>query len=450
MNKDFGDRLWLMAYKLRGMLSISELCRLVVYVLFIRYLDLEKSREGGIELPFYDEKFSVGYLALTYGKKVGPEEVVRYVADMEKTFLLEEAIVSEEIEALLEKSDAGQVQMIFDAVDEIGFADRSQLYEAASLLLDRMSYAHGNLSSDTLASLSLCRLEGRLLECKEGMGVYDGFCGYGLSANEAAGGKGILFLQDMDKNALGLAAVMTLFKGNRIGSVKHGDSLLSPMSREKYDRVVCEPPFVSKYGDEYCAGIPEGNCLCPEISGDASIALRHVLARMEDNGIAVVLVPNGIFIHERNKEIRKILADTYLDAMIELPAGASPDAKEAATLLVLRKDSQRKNVFIIDAKDFFEKRGRNRSFISDENIDRLMDLYHKRESTVGVSVLRAKQSLDNERKFCVLDGLIFESKDVLQAGKVEEYLTEYSQLAAQLAEVESSLKTLRSKFINGG
>ena len=212
MSKEFADKLWVTVYNLHGTVDMPELCRLMIFAMFIKYIDLENSMDAGAELPSYDDKFSVGYLALTYGKMVSMDQLVKYIQGIEKDLLLNDGIVSRELEELLKKSETCHVQMIFNTIEETGFKNKNQLYETASLLLEKLSYQHGNLRNDTSASLSLCKLEGRLLECQDGMSVYDGFCGNGLSVNEATDSGCIVYIQDINKSAVSIACIMVLLR----------------------------------------------------------------------------------------------------------------------------------------------------------------------------------------------------------------------------------------------
>ena len=95
--------------------------------------------------------------------------------------------------------------------------------------------------------------------------MYDGFCGCGVSANEVANHKGIVFLQDINVSILAIASVMTILKGNKIGKIRCGDSLLNPIVDRTYDRIVAEPPFMPKYGEDYLLSIPQNNCVYSDI-----------------------------------------------------------------------------------------------------------------------------------------------------------------------------------------
>lgn len=447
MNKELTDRLWLTAYGLHGTLNTAELCRLMIYAMFVKYIDLEKSRERGIELPSYNGLFSVEYLSCTYGEIIHKEQLVGYVKKLEEDLMIKGSIISEELEGLLAKADDKHVSKVFTAINKSGFKDGRQLYETASLLLEKLSYQYGNMRNDTSSSLSLCRLEGRLLDCRDGMTVYDGFCGNGFSANAAADGGCIVYLQDIDKSAASIACIMALLKGNRIGAVKYGDSLIEPISSEKYDRVVCEPPFVSKYDDKYRSSIPQNNYIDPDISDDASIALRHALAHLTDEGTAVVLVPMGVIVNYKSSETRKRLTETYLDAVIELPSGASPNAGPTSALLVLKKDTGRKSTYMIDAKNFFEKGEKNQLVISDENISRIYEMYKRREKSEGISINLENSKIENSKNSLCASQYVADPQSTILLGDTSVFLKEYRKLARELEEIDSRLEELRGRFV---
>ena len=96
MNKKIVEKLWLVANKMRGTFEISELCKVMIYSLLLKFIEL-KGKQGdndGNVLKAYDEKFSVGYLALTYGKMIRALDVVKYVTVIEREFSLDDYIIA--------------------------------------------------------------------------------------------------------------------------------------------------------------------------------------------------------------------------------------------------------------------------------------------------------------------------------------------------------------------
>lgn len=451
MDKNIADKLWELANKFQGALGMPEACRLIICALFFKHIDMEKKRVGDTALESYDERFSVKYLALTYGELVEPNDVAEYMKKMEPDFNIKDGIVSSEMEDLLGKVGNEYVQMVFRYIREIKFDSSSQMYDVAASLLDRLPYVYGNAKGQVFANLSLCRLEGRMLNCQEGMRVYDGFCGCGLSVSEAAGSRGIVYMQDMERESVAIAAVMALLKGNRIGTVECGDSLVNPLEEvAQYDRIICEPPFMSKYADGYLSSVQESNCIVSGIADGPGLALGHVLARMGENGTAVVLVPTGmLFKSGKGAKVRESLADAgYIDAVIELPAGVVPNTWTATALLVLRKSRESNAVYMLNAKDFFEKEDKKQLVISEENIGKLVGMYEKREEVEGVAHnVAQKLIIDNEYNLCTSQYVISNPQNSIKVGNIAEYLQKYEQLAGQLSEIDRQLEAVRGRFV---
>lgn len=91
------EKLWIIANKLRGAFEIAELHKVMLYGLLFKYLELKKD-----EFSSYDEKFSLGYLSLTYGKLVDSKELLKYVGIVEKELRIEEGVLKESLNSAIE------------------------------------------------------------------------------------------------------------------------------------------------------------------------------------------------------------------------------------------------------------------------------------------------------------------------------------------------------------
>ena len=450
MNKKIVERLWLVANKVRGAFEISELCKVMIYTLFLKYIEIKKKQdESDNILSVYDDKFSLGYLSLTYGRMVDAFGLTNYVAEVERELNLESNIIADEFRRLLEKADVDLVKVIFEAVDQIDFEGNEQLYDIALMLLNKLAYTSGRMSGEAFTNLSLCKLETRLLDCKEDMMVYDGFCGCGVSINEVADNKGIVYLQDMNVSTLALATVITLLKGNKIGGIRCGDSQLNPLSDTRYDRIVSEPPFLPKYSNDYFIAMPQGNCIYQGSLDGESLALRHCLAHLKEDGIALVLVPMGfLFKSGRGAEIReKLVVDKFIDTVIELPPGILPNTGAATALLVFKNNRPDDSIYMINTKEFFEKVDRNQIVISDENIARIVELYQSRKSVEGVSHNTSIEEIaENGFNLCTTQYVTLSPEDTITIEDTTVYVQKYDQLVGRLAEIDKQLGTVRSRF----
>ena len=100
------EKLWVAANKIRGAFEIIELYKVMLYGLLFKYLELKKDKFNS-----YDEKFSLGYLSLTYGKLVDSNGLLEYVSAVEKEFRIEERVLKESLNSAIEKADSENVEL---------------------------------------------------------------------------------------------------------------------------------------------------------------------------------------------------------------------------------------------------------------------------------------------------------------------------------------------------
>lgn len=451
MNKKIADRLWIVVSKIRGTFEITELCKIIIYTLFLKYIDIKKKQaEDDTILSIYDEKFSVGYLALIYGKMVTALDLVQYIARIEIELGFENTNIADELRRLLERVDTETVRIIFESVEQTEIENSEQLYELILMLFYKLTYANGRINHEGFTNLSICKLEARLLDCQEGMLVYDGFCGCGLLVNEVANSKGIVYMQDINVSNIALATVLTLIRNNKIGSIRCGDSQLNPLLNRMYDRIVCEPPFMPKYSNDYFLSVPRGNCIYQESLDSESLALRHVLAHLNDDGIAIVLVPMGMLFKSGRvgKTREKLVIDKYIDTVIELPGGLFPGTGVATALLVLKKNRTENTVYMINTKDFFKKIDKIQFMLEDKEIERIVSLYNSKESVEGIANnILIEDIIKNGFNLCTTQYVTLKPTDTIIVKDTIAYMKKYGQLANQLAKIDRQLDIVRSRFI---
>ena len=351
------DKLWIIANKLRGAFEVTELYKVMLYGLLFKYLELKKK-----EITSYDEKFSIGYLSLTYGKLVGSKEILEHVRKVENEFRITEGVLAESFNSAIERADAENVRIIFEEINSLDFEEEIEIYNVAKRLLERMVLVGGRVSGEYSTSEALPKIVKALIDVEDDMSVYDACCGTGILVNSLANGKGKVFAQDINVSTIGIAAVMTILSGNKIGEVKCADSLYNPIEHvEKYDRIICEPPLGGTYSKEYIMNIPSDNCLYEPTSDSRYLFIRHALATLKDDGIAAVLVPMGaLFSSGSTGGIRqKLVDDNLIEAIIEFPMNMMmPYASVAAALVILKKNKMNDDIVMINSKDFFEKKSR--------------------------------------------------------------------------------------------
>ena len=68
------ENIWMLINKLRGAFEITDFSKIILYGILLKYVEKECS-----DCPFCDEKYSLGYLSLTYGKMVSNQDVLDYL-----------------------------------------------------------------------------------------------------------------------------------------------------------------------------------------------------------------------------------------------------------------------------------------------------------------------------------------------------------------------------------
>ena len=441
------ENLWVAANKLRGAFEITELHKVMLYGLLFKYLELKKEKFSS-----YDEKFSLGYLSLTYGKLIDSKGLLEYVSAVEKEFRIEEGVLRESFDSAIEKADAENVRIIFEEVNNLNFEDETEIYNIAKIILDRMIASGGGRGSgEYCRAESLPKIAETLIEVEDDMSVYDACCGTGILVNSVANGKGRVFAQDINVSIIGIAAIMTILSGNKIGAVKCADSLYNPIEHnDKYDRIILEPPFGGRYSKEYIMNIPSDNCMYEHTSDSRYLFIRHALASLKDDGIAAILVPMGaLFSSGSTGSIRqKLVDDNYIEAIIEFPKNMMfPYASVATALVILKKNKVNDDIIMINSKDFFMKIIKGFT-ITDENVQRITEIYRNREVIEGVSNTITKEiAAENGYNLCTTQYVTLKASEGIVVEDNRKFIENYEELLQKLRNIDKELDEVRSRFV---
>jgi type I restriction enzyme M protein len=317
-----------------------------------------------------------------------------------------------------------------------------------------MMVSSGRFGSEFGTNLDLAKLEAALLDVQDGMTVYDAYCGTGIAVNEVAAGKGTVFMQDMNISSIGIAAIMSVLSNNKIGAVRCADSLHNPIElKGQYDRVVCEPPSGVRYEKYYLETMPKGNTIYQESMDSDSLALRHAIASLKKDGVAVVLVPMGmLFKSGRMGAVRKnLVEDSYIDAIIELPNGIIMGTAVATALVVLKKNKETSEIMMINAKDFCTKADRATVIITEENIHRIATIYHNREVIEGVSnTITKEEAANNSYNLCTTQYVTLKASEGIVVEDNAKFTENYEKLLQRLGAIDKELDSVRTRFVKEG
>lgn len=196
------------------------------------------------------------------------------------------------------------------------------------------------------------------------------------------------FGQELNTSTYNLARMnMFLHKVPAINQkLNNGDTLDADWPQDEptnFDGVLMNPPYSAKWSaakgflDEPRFS-PYG-ALPPKSRADFAFLL-HGFYHLKQNGRMAIVLPHGVLFRGGAEEkIRKALLERgAIDTVIGLPEKIFFNTGIPTTVIILRKDKTDRDVFFIDASQHFEK-GTNQNHLTDENIQKILDTYEKRE-----------------------------------------------------------------------
>lgn len=203
-----------------------------------------------------------------------------------------------------------------------------------------------------------------------------------------------IYGQDLIDGNLKTARMNFLINGYHYSKLKleSEDTLEKPKHLDmKFDVIVCNPKFSQTWNNNDAKKsdprfAPYGK-LAPKSKADFAF-IQHIVYSLEDDGIAVVLIPHGVLFRDRAEgAIRKFLLERLncIDAVIGLAKDLSPVIDTEVAMLVLKKNRQADaKVLFINAKEFCEKQ-KAFNIISSEQITEITEIYKTKETIPKIS-----------------------------------------------------------------
>jgi type I restriction enzyme M protein len=221
------------------------------------------------------------------------------------------------------------------------------------------------------------------------------------------------------------------------------DTLTNPQhwDEEPFELIVSNPPYSVKWvgdGDATLINDPRfapAGVLAPKSKAD----MAFIMHRLAANGTAaIVCFPGIMYRGGAEQKIRKYLVDNnYVDAVIQLSGGLFFGTSIATCIMVLKKGKRDNKVMFIDAsKEYIKVTNNNK--LTPENIDRIVDVFAKREDVAHFSHL-ADYAEIAENDFNLSVSTYVEPEDTRE--KID-----IVKLNAEIAEIVAREQVLRSEI----
>lgn len=234
-----------------------------------------------------------------------------------------------------------------------------------------------------------------------------------------------------------------------------------------FDAVVANPPYSQNWDTKNVDREKDirfkGYGVAPASKADYAFVL-HGLYHLDKTGTMAIVLPHGVLFRGASEgKIRKnIIDNNLLDTVIGLPANLFYGTSIPTCVLVFKGREARtnKDVLFIDASNEFEK-NKNQNKLTDDNINKIIDTYHKRENVEKYShVATLDEIKENDYNLNIPRYVdTFEEEEVIPLSQVAQELTEvkteiessYNNLFELLNELEGTTEEAKSelsKFIN--
>lgn len=216
------------------------------------------------------------------------------------------------------------------------------------------------------------------------------------------------------------------------------DTLTSPQhwGEEPFELIVSNPPYSIKWaGDDNPLLINDprfapAGVLAPKSKADMAF-IMHSLSWLAPNGAAaIVCFPGIMYRGGAEQKIRKYLVDNnFVDCVIQLPSNLFYGTSIATCIMVLRKGKEDNKMLFIDASKEFVKVTNNNKLTA-ANIDRIVDVYAKREEVAHFSHLASYDEVA-ENDFNLSVSTYVEQEDTREKVDIVKLNAEIAEIVAR-------------------
>lgn len=216
------------------------------------------------------------------------------------------------------------------------------------------------------------------------------------------------------------------------------DTLTAPQhwDDEPFELIVSNPPYSIKWAGSDDATLindprfaPAG-VLAPKSKADLAF-IMHSLSWLASNGTAaIVCFPDIMYRGGAEKKIRQYLIDNnFIDCIIQLPSNLFFGTSIATCIMVMKKNKTDNHTLFIDASNECVKVTNNNK-LTPENIDRIVDIFTKREEVEYIAHLASYDEV-KENDFNLSVSTYVEAKDTRERIDIVKLNAEIKEIVAR-------------------
>ncbi len=415
----FEQGLWKAADKLRKNIDAAEYKHVVLGLIFLRYISeafeelYEKLKKGEGEYLGADPEDRDEYIAenvFYVPPKARWEYLKANAKDVEIGKIIDNAmeLIEKEnpsLKGVLPKVYArGNIDPItlgglIDLFSNIAFDDAKEkssdiLGHVFEYFLGEFALAEGKKGGQFYTPRSVVELLAQMLEPYKGR-VFDPCCGSGgmfvqsekfVQEHQGKINDISIYGQESNQTTWRLCKMNLAIRGIDSTQVKwnpEGSFLNDAHKDLKADFVIANPPFNdSDWSGELLRKDARWKYGVPPV-GNANYAwIQHFIFHLAPHGKAGFVLAKGALTTKQSAEyeIRKnMIEDDIVDCIVNLPAKLFLNTQIPASLWFLRKNktTRKEEILFIDARDLGELINRRQRVLTEENIRKISDTYHR-------------------------------------------------------------------------
>jgi type I restriction enzyme M protein len=289
------------------------------------------------------------------------------------------------------------------------------------------------------------------------MQIYDPACGTGGILVETARhimeqGKNpqtiALWGQEEDYELRSLAYINLLLHGISNSKILPGNIIKNfPIEeRGRFDLVITNPPFGVRSWQEHESSHGDSSHIFkygrpPKSSADYAF-IQHVLALLNGEGKAAMIVPNGVLFRGgmEGKIRENIIKDDLIEAIIGLPENLFYNTKISTAIILFNKKkvgNKRNRIFFVDASHDY-KPDRKRNFLTDENISKLVSAYSDFREEAGYSRIVSYDDV-SKQGYVLTVSCYVEQKKIEGKLNIDSQVEKMQKLEAQREKLEAQM-----------
>lgn len=324
---------------------------------------------------------------LSHQERISNSLIYRYIKMQLETWNDDGSILMQYVQRIDFEKLPEEFLNIINILDEYTFKTNDTKENLIYAILTLYSSLYGNQflkNSLNNSDLDIIISAAELLQCNDGMEIYDFSCGTGSLLAISSTTDCTIYGQERDFEKAVIAYMLLRITGVDTIHIEVGDVLQNPMTSnypgKLYDRIISAPPCEykeisseklnsSKFGEEFLYG--------DSLSESGFwIYARHIVRKLKDDGKGVLIAPVSLLSREGvTKEDRVRLAkDGSIEAIIQLPSGITSTAVKLC-MIILRKGPGHEDaeIQLIDLKESHIERGNSNRTLDHKKVAEIVN-----------------------------------------------------------------------------